>query len=201
MNIQKITIILLIGLFIGLLMGIYIGKKFADIEYLKIQDSLIAENNALSEQVKNLQAILKRKEKEDEFRKNAFNSHFPEYSEILSAVWEEAEKNDVNPNVILSIIETESNFNPNAVSWAGAHGLMQVKFDVWKNNFGLQSPKELYDIRKNVEIGVKIYKHYKEKSKGDIEKALYRYNAGYMKIKSTYPNKVMSSKFFNIGLK
>ena len=46
--------------------------------------------------------------------------------EILPEVLENAERNDIDPFLLMGLITVESNWNPKAESWAGACGLTQV---------------------------------------------------------------------------
>lgn len=63
--------------------------------------------------------------------------------------------------LIYSIIKTESSFNPYAVSWANAYGLMQVVpktagrdvFKLIKNRSDEPSPEYLFDPARNIDIG------------------------------------------------
>ncbi|WP_448212336.1 murein transglycosylase domain-containing protein [Colwellia sp. MEBiC06753] len=72
-----------------------------------------------------------------------------------------AKQYDIAPSLIYAIIETESSFNPFAVSHANAYGLMQVVpatagRDVYqkiKNVAGQPSKQTLFDAQKNIDIG------------------------------------------------
>ncbi len=62
--------------------------------------------------------------------------------------------------LINSIIQKESNYNPNAVSYTGAGiGLMQVNPQVWLASFGL-SREQLFDPYVNIQTGAQIAKNY-----------------------------------------
>ena len=81
----------------------------------------------------------------------------------------------------------ESTFDPYAKSWAGACGLMQI-MPFWQREIGL-STHNLFDIRQNLRFGCIIFRHYLELEKGNIGKALSRYNGSYGK--KHYPIKVL----------
>lgn len=69
---------------------------------------------------------------------------------------------DINESLILAIMQTESSFNPYAVSYANAIGLMQVVprtagrdvFKLVKNRDGEPTKSYLFDPKKNIDAGV-----------------------------------------------
>lgn len=94
--------------------------------------------------------------------------------EIYSAVDKYSKKYGVDRNLILAIIKQESNFNPNAVSEAGAKGLMQL-MDFNSEAYGVTNP---FDIEQNIDAGVRHIKDYLDTFSGNIEMALMAYNGG-----------------------
>ena len=93
---------------------------------------------------------------------------------IYSAVDKYSSQYGVDKNLVLAIIKQESNFNPNAVSSAGAKGLMQL-MDFNSEAYGVKNP---FDIEENINAGVKHIKSYLDMYNGNIEMALMAYNAG-----------------------
>lgn len=87
---------------------------------------------------------------------------------------EAAQKYGVDAKFIKAIIQQESGFNPNATSWCGAMGMMQLMPETAK---GL-GVKNAYDPRENIMGGVKYIKQQLDQFGGDKEKALAAYNAG-----------------------
>ena len=94
--------------------------------------------------------------------------------EILTRVHYEAARVDLPPELILAVIEVESNFDRYAVSVAGALGLMQV-MPFWKDEIG-RPGDNLIRVDTNLRYGCTILKFYLEKEKGDLRRALGRYN-------------------------
>lgn len=106
---------------------------------------------------------------------------------LLRMVHQEATRAEVSPELVLSVIHIESLFNPYAVSYVGAQGLMQV-MPFWKKEIG-RTDDNLINSATNLRYGCTILKHYLKREKGNWVKALARYNGSVGKIK--YPNKVL----------
>ncbi len=114
---------------------------------------------------------------------------------ILTRVHYEASIVDLEPELVLAVIEVESNFDTYAVSVAGALGLMQI-MPFWRDEIG-RPDDNLIHLETNLRYGCTILKFYLDKENGDLRRALGRYNGslGHRK----YPNKViekLSGKWF-----
>jgi len=115
--------------------------------------------------------------------------------ELLKHVHYEATRADLPPELVLAVIDVESNFDPFAISSAGAQGLMQI-MPFWLNEIG-RPEDNLFDIRTNLRFGCTILRHYLEREAGDIRQALARYNGSIGK--SWYPDRVfkaLSTRWF-----
>ena len=106
---------------------------------------------------------------------------------ILTRVHYEASRAEIAPELVLAVIEVESNFDSYAVSVAGALGLMQV-MPFWIDEIG-RPDDNLIRLETNLRYGCTILKFYIDKEKGDLRRALGRYNGSLGKRK--YPNKVI----------
>ncbi|MFU8820574.1 MAG: transglycosylase SLT domain-containing protein [Gammaproteobacteria bacterium] len=118
-----------------------------------------------------------------------------ERMQILTLVHRYAEMFDLPPELVLAVIDVESNFDRYAISWAGALGLMQV-MPFWRNEIG-RPDDDLHDIHTNLLYGCRILAYYLEKEKGDRRAALARYNGS--RGQRWYPDRVfdrLSSKWY-----
>jgi soluble lytic murein transglycosylase-like protein len=107
--------------------------------------------------------------------------------EILKRVHYEATRADLPPELVLAVIDVESNFDRYAISVAGARGLMQI-MPFWLDEIG-RPDDNLMHIDTNLRFGCTILKYYMEMENGDLQRALGRYNGSLGKRK--YPNKVL----------
>ena len=94
---------------------------------------------------------------------------------ILKAVHRQARLAGVEPELVLAVIDVESDFDRFAISSATALGLMQV-MPFWVPELGYQDKNQLFDIEINVLLGCRILKYYLDMERGDLVKGLARYN-------------------------
>lgn len=94
-----------------------------------------------------------------------------EYEGLIQAA---AAKYGVPVDLIKAVIDTESSFNPNVVSSAGAKGLMQL-MDGTANGLGVADP---FDPAQNIDGGVKYLSYQLKRYGGEEKMALAAYNAG-----------------------
>lgn len=85
-----------------------------------------------------------------------------------------AEKYNLPKKLINAVIRQESNFNPDAVSHAGASGLMQL-MPATARGLGVT---DVFDPEQNVFAGTKYLRQMMDKYNGNLELALAAYNAG-----------------------
>jgi soluble lytic murein transglycosylase-like protein len=108
---------------------------------------------------------------------------------FLKSVHYEAIRAGLDPQLVLGLIQVESGFNKYAVSAAGARGFMQV-MPFWVKLIGARGD-DLFDMRKNLRYGCVILRHYLDLEKGDLYRALGRYNGSQGK--PAYPRAVVSA--------
>jgi len=109
--------------------------------------------------------------------------------DLLRSAHYEATRAGLDPQLVLGLMQVESGFRKYAVSSAGARGYMQV-MPFWVKVIGLPDDS-LFDLRTNLRYGCTILRHYLDLEKGDLYRALGRYNGSLGK--AEYPNIVRAA--------
>jgi len=99
-------------------------------------------------------------------------------SQVDSLVGDTAARDDLNPDLLRSVVKQESAFRPCAVSSKGAMGLMQLMPDT-AEELGVENP---FDAAANLDGGARFLKQLLNRYGGDVPKALGAYNAGPAKV-------------------
>ncbi|MCJ8311890.1 MAG: lytic transglycosylase domain-containing protein [Saccharospirillaceae bacterium] len=108
--------------------------------------------------------------------------------QFLKLVYQEASTAGLPPELVLAVIHTESGFKRTALSRAGALGYMQI-MHFWLEE--LDRPDDnLFNTQTNLRFGCTILAHYLKIEKGNLNRALGRYNGSLGRMK--YPNKVLN---------
>ncbi len=94
-------------------------------------------------------------------------------AEVRELVDQTARAYDVDPLLVHSVIQVESNYDPFAISNKGAEGLMQL-IPATARRFGV---KNTFDPKENIDAGVRYLK-YLQGLFGNDRLALAAYNAG-----------------------
>ena len=94
--------------------------------------------------------------------------------EFLTTLHWEASRAGVDPQLMLGLIQVESGFRKYAVSPVGARGYTQV-MPFWVKLIGTPD-HNLFQLRTNLRYGALILRHYIDMEKGDLYRALGRYN-------------------------
>jgi len=110
--------------------------------------------------------------------------------EFLKTVDYESARAGLDRQLVLGLIQVESNFRKYAISIAGARGLMQV-MPFWTRLIGDGESRHLFDMRTNLRYGTVILRHYLDIEKGDLFMALGRYNGS--RGRPEYPNSVLAA--------
>lgn len=119
-------------------------------------------------------------------------NHMPDAdyrTDFLTTVHYEAKRAGLEPELILGLIEVESGFKKYAVSSVGARGYMQV-MPFWVKEIGTKD-QNLFHQRVNLRYGCTILRHYLDMEKGDLYRALGRYNGSLGR--AEYPNLVRAA--------
>lgn len=108
---------------------------------------------------------------------------------LLKSIHYEASRARLAPELVLAVIEVESNFDRFAISSAGALGLMQV-MPFWLKEIGRPNDN-LFNIQTNLRFGCTILRHYLDKEKDHLSRALARYNGSLGSLH--YPSLVLNA--------
>lgn len=117
---------------------------------------------------------------------------------ILAAVYENSLQYDLPADLILAVIKVESEFNPRAYSRAGAIGLMQV-MPITGTYVGrslgilITDNDDLYDIERNIQIGVVFLKDCIERL-GEERGLGYYYAGRYTQHYHRYTKKIAAAQ-------
>ena len=106
--------------------------------------------------------------------------------DFLKTVHYESTRAGLDPQMVLGLIQVESGFRKYAVSSAGARGYMQI-MPFWVRLIG-NDDSNLFHMRTNLRFGCTILRHYLDIEKGDLYRALGRYNGSLGQ--AEYPNMV-----------
>lgn len=109
--------------------------------------------------------------------------------DLLKLVHQEATRAELEPELVLAVIQVESNFRKYAISVVGARGLMQI-MPFWLEEIG-HPDDNLFDIQTNLRFGCTILRYYLDMENGDLTRALARYNGSLGSYR--YPNKVYAA--------
>lgn len=88
-----------------------------------------------------------------------------------------AREHDIDPLLLHSIARVESRHKPEAVSHAGARGLMQVILPTARR-FGVEGADQLHDPQTNLQVSARYLKTLQQRFGNDLELVLAAYNAG-----------------------
>lgn len=94
-----------------------------------------------------------------------------------------AQKNGLEPELVFAVIREESRFNPDAVSSAGAAGLMQLqettaKWAIQRMHDSNLEDGDFKNPETNIAIGCWYLRHLLDRFDGNTVKALAAYNSG-----------------------
>ena len=111
-------------------------------------------------------------------------------ADLLQCLDYESLRAGLDRQMVLGLIQVESNFRKYAISDAGARGLMQV-MPFWTSLVGDGNVRRLFEMRTNLRYGCVILRHYIDAEQGDLFRALGRYNGSVGQ--AAYPNAVYAA--------
>ncbi len=106
---------------------------------------------------------------------NAFGVRGDVATEFADWILEASERQRIAPELLASLVVTESSFRKTVRSNVGAIGPTQIRPDYWGDFCGQQ---DLHDPEQNVYCGAQVLSHFMERCEGDQNCALSAYNVG-----------------------
>lgn len=103
--------------------------------------------------------------------------------ELASIITEQAQQHNLDPLLVIALIQVESTFNTHAQSHKGAKGLMQLLPDTAryinkKTDKDILENSNLFDAKTNIALGTAYMEYLLNKTNGNLEYALAAYNMG-----------------------
>ncbi|RDY21398.1 lytic transglycosylase domain-containing protein [Criibacterium bergeronii] len=127
--------------------------------------------------------------------KENFHFNIPLSHSLQDYLYEVCADEEVPITLILAMIETESNFNPEIISSTNDYGLMQLNKinHEWLNQEFRAA--DMLNPYQNVFCGTKVIASYVRKYDGDFNKALMAYNMGDFGANRAWDNGITSTKY------
>lgn len=108
---------------------------------------------------------------------------------LLRIVHSEAERAHLAPELVLAVIDVESDFDRFAISKSGARGLMQI-MPFWLKEIG-HPGDNLFHLHTNLRMGCTILHYYLQQAHGDLRAGLALYNGNHGRRR--YADKVLKA--------
>lgn len=200
MKLNKISITIFVGLALttATLMITVIGLAIEKIENYKSITKLDGQVKQLEKNVSYYENLHEKEKKQrafQQFKENVWQLRYPKFSDTIKVVFKKSNEYGFNPYLIMALIQVESGFNQYAVSTAGAYGLMQVNYSVWKDELNIDFNR-IFEREYNIDLGLWILKHYHDEAAGNIFTALFHYNNGYKYNNTGYSGKIIATSFY-----
>lgn len=104
-------------------------------------------------------------------------TYYYDTEDIQQRVIAEAKRQNMPPSLALAVAKVESNFDHQALSHAGAKGVMQIMPHTAEQVFGVPRSR-LFEPDVNIQLGVKFMKKLLKRYDGRLDIALSHYNGG-----------------------
>jgi soluble lytic murein transglycosylase-like protein len=113
------------------------------------------------------------------FISNKYKQPAEVVARIVNSAFQNAVSASLSPLLILAVVAKESRFIPEAVSFYGAEGLMQVVPRMHPEAVAkIEHPDGLFHPESNIKAGTSILKDYLKRANGDLKQALRKYSGG-----------------------
>ncbi len=111
-----------------------------------------------------------------------YSTHYNIAADLAAAIYDVALSEGVDPGLAFRLVRTESGFNPNAKSKAGAMGYTQVLPSTARLYEPGLTNKQLFDRSTNLRLGFRYLRDLLERYNGNLRLALLAYNRGPGKV-------------------
>ncbi len=111
-----------------------------------------------------------------------YSTHYNIAADLAAAIYDVALSEGVDPGLAFRLVRTESGFNPNAKSKAGAIGYTQVLPSTARLYEPGLTNKQLFDRSTNLRLGFRYLRDLLERYNGNLRLALLAYNRGPGKV-------------------
>jgi len=111
-----------------------------------------------------------------------YSTHYNIPADMAAAIYDVALSEGVDPGLAFRLVRTESGFNPNAKSKAGAVGYTQVLPSTARLYEPGLTNRQLFDRSTNLRLGFRYLRDLLERYNGNLRLALLAYNRGPGKV-------------------
>ena len=146
--------------------------------------SLIGENRRLRQELENItgEAALLKAQIDRANRIIEFSTRYRITASLATTIYEAALAERLDPELAFRMVKLESQFNPRAVSKAGAVGLVQLMPSTARLFDKSVTREDLFDPEINARIGFRYMRRLIGLYKGDVRLALLAYNLGEARV-------------------
>lgn len=173
------------------------NPKFSNMDFkeLKTTETLLEENWIPNSNDSTKLKKIQKMQKLASYISNTYDIPMKNAEKIVYTTFEESSKKNLEPMLVLSLIDNESRFQQHIKSPVGAVGLTQVmpKYHQAKiAELRKTEGTDIFSITGNIKIGTQILRDYINLAGGNLQKALQMYNGSPGDSKKKYSSKIMS---------
>lgn len=168
-----------------------VKHQLLTVENLLDKKEFLSEDNLNFDKSEKIKKILKM-QKVTEYISSEYKVSLSDAEKIVYTTFVEANKKELDPLLILSIISVESTFRAGAKSHAGAVGLTQVMEKIHKDRIR-KNKVDIWSVNGNIKIGTDILHEYLQRADGNMRIALQMYNGSSRDKSYKYSKKVFKT--------
>jgi soluble lytic murein transglycosylase-like protein len=98
--------------------------------------------------------------------------------DLADQIYRAASTYEIEPGIAFGLIQTESSFRRNVVSWAGAVGYTQLLPSTARYMAPGTTRNQLFETETNLDVGFRYLRYLLDRYDGDVRLALTAYNRG-----------------------